>query len=253
MMIVIIGVNAGCSGSYSYIVKPDLEKEFVISPSTKYYIRKLYLETTPYEGNEISEKATNEKGGENLLTEVQFLFINGKDVVYVTTKQSRFIFDKTGEYLINDQIPNAYFFDGIYFGKIVKDEGGEVDIDFESHKRKQKWTLNEKKTQMDLNTVDEFEIKSKTDVHLSTMKIEYSFKHPFIFQPMKSISEIYYLIPDVGNKNKTDYIKINKFVRVFTDKLNGKLLHVLMPTKEKGETSVEAFAFSCAQVPFFIQ
>ncbi|WP_026710701.1 hypothetical protein [Flavobacterium filum] len=125
------------------IINRNITESFKTDSTSKVFIRRLYVnksETNLY--NEI----TIDDSKDNKLIEVQYLIFNGNKVLYISTIPSKYIYDKTQQYLLKKEggkisYPNAFFFNSFYFGTVKSSDNKTIKIEFKKKKKIINWNF----------------------------------------------------------------------------------------------------------------
>lgn len=229
---VLLTIIVSCGKSF-YYTKHDLTNDsnnfnskvidsFITDSSSEVFVRRLYIDRLDGKYSQITlEPKTGSV--KNKLIEVQYLIINDDKVLYISTVPSRYVYDKTDQYLLNTEgivkYPNSYFLNSFYFGKIVKNTSSDTSnttIEFRDKKNVMQWNLHSGSTikhkTFELTTIDNYKIKNRKSkppikVIQSTITTDKSVNNKIIFE------NIYRFVGDKNSKHYFQYLSFQKPIK----------------------------------------
>lgn len=203
--IILLLLLCGCGRSFYYSNDCVSDDYAVIDNTSKVFVRKLYL-------NDQKEKTKDSVSAnkENTLIEVQYLIFNpNKEIIYIATTPSRYIYDKTNSYLIHskkNEYPNGFYLNTFYFGKdITVNAGNSKIIEFKNKKFSEKWNFIQKdEDNIELMDIDKYKIKKvliegekqTEEVFQSTEKVGISSNYDVKFEKIHRFKYLSFKIPD---------------------------------------------------------
>lgn len=192
------------------------------------YIRKVYADGNEEDGQKLIVNDTLPSNEKTFLSDIQYLLIKKDVAIYITTKPSRYIYDKTDSYLINNRLPNVIFFNTIYIGKVVQNSAFEKRIVFKSKHFDQEWLLKSFEAgKLELTLLDEVRHNSAGKIHsITTMKPTNAFKHAVIFE--KQDKNIYFSFKvsfgeDKNSKGNTE-LKADSICMIYQNVQHKKII-----------------------------
>lgn len=246
---------------------------FTIDENTHIYVRKLYAQENEFKGRELTEVTDDTLG---LLTEVQYLVFNNDKVLYISTISSRYIYDKTDSYLIQNSsgknaYPNSFYFSNFYFGNYNKTN---QTLQFKNKKTAQDWKINKPNpNDIDLEYINNFTLKkvrfkSKTEVSknfTNTEVVGESVQHPVRFKKINYFKFLSFKTPNHRNdfektgdlltlkaKAKTiSYTKANKIFMVYKDDEKQKIKYLFIPFSGDLIPGFKSLKFGSSKVRYY--
>lgn len=188
---IVIGILLAVQFSGCYSVKNFDKLKCITFDDTDFYMRKLYMIKSKYDGQKLVNKDSLNSQTDSILSEVQYLLIKKDMVIYLTTTPSKFIYDKTDTYLIGGKYPNAYYLNAMYMGTVVPDPAGDdlLHFAFENPKGDQEWEMRKTATGWRLISLDERKFRHQKQgenerrvSNTTVMKPRHSFLHPVEFE-----------------------------------------------------------------------
>lgn len=187
---------SNCSKSFSYR-NVDMNKNFDTSitdivntnHNSTVFVRTFYIDDPD---DSFGKKLINTDEKNKKLIEVQYLIINGDSVLYISTISSKYIYDKSEQYLLRGNIvcyPNTFFFNSFYFGKIIKGSpltSNKFTIEFRNKKNIFHWNFSKindpKHEAFNLESIENYKIKNKSPLFESIIIIDRSVKNDVHFK-----------------------------------------------------------------------
>ncbi|MFH6937086.1 hypothetical protein [Flavobacterium sp. FlaQc-30] len=221
---------SGCGRTWYYSNECYSLNFINVDSASNVFIRKLYLNEN-FEKTKDSISLSNKINRNNTLIEVQYLIFNpNREVIYIATTPSRYIYDKTDSYLIHSgkkTYPNGFYLNTFYFGiEIAKPQKNIRRVEFKNNKMAQEWSFNIiDKDYMNLSVIDNYKIKRvfvnqnkmERRVFVSTENVYLSSNHEVAFEKVDNFRYLSFKIPDdkkaasqalnknVDSLNKTKY------------------------------------------------
>jgi hypothetical protein len=182
------------SGCYSIKNFNKLKCVSLQDDKTEFYMRKLYMVNTEFEGQKLVSKDSLKNHTDSILSEVQYLLIKKDMVIYLTTMPSKYVYDKTDTYLIGGKYPNAYYLNAMYMGKVIRGHGSAAHFIFENAKANQDWEVDMTDRNCTLVSLDERKYRPRREgekqrriSNTVVMKPRNSFLHPVEFEKVPDI------------------------------------------------------------------
>lgn len=191
-------IISSCGRVFYYSHDCPNDDYVTINSKSKMFIRKGYLDATT------NFKTTDSISGNvlNKLIEIQYLIINPNDeVIYISTTPSRYIYDKTNNYLIKskrNEYPNAFYLNTFSFGKLIPSEDENYSIvEFSDRKKAFDW---------------KFRIIDKDNYELESVN-GFKFRKIY-FNGKKEIKKVYQTTEssESSTASKKIFTKINHFI-----------------------------------------
>lgn len=222
---------------------PNKELFFVINKDTEIFARKIYIQKNKFDGREIQKYDNDTLSDLGLLIEVQYIMINKNDILYVSTTPSRYIYDKTDNYLIESKsgknsFPNSFYFNSFFKGFYEIENEKFV---FKNEKNEQNWNIKISKNEIKLISIDNFNINNKkTQIknYKSTEIAEFSFSNEIKFEKMKYFRYLSFKIPNDKNDYQKNILKNNNidelkraenFYVQYTNATKNKIKYIFLP------------------------
>jgi hypothetical protein len=270
--ILFILLLSSCGRGFYYSNDTVGTEVLTIDQDTKIFARKLYAKENRYNGRELSYINDDTINGKGMLTEVQYLIFNKNKVLYVSTVASRYIYDKTDSYLIQNSsgknfYPNSFYFNSFYFGKYDENEGV---FRFKNGKTAQDWKINiGTDNDIELVYINNYNLKKERfngadSIHknlLSTEVVNQSVGNMVKFKKMNYFKFLSFKIPNerkdyaktgvlLTTKART-YTKANKICMVFKEGENQKLKYLFIPFSDELIPGFKALKFSSKRVRYY--
>jgi hypothetical protein len=205
----ITALISGCGRTWYYSNECYSLNFINVDSASDVFIRKLYL-NEEFEKTKDSISLSNKKDKNNTLIEVQYLIFNpNREVIYIATTPSRYIYDKTDSYLIhsgNKAYPNGFYLNTFYFGNEIATPGKNIrKVEFKNSKTAQKWSFNViDKDYINLSVIDNYKIKRvfinqdkvERRVFISTENVDLSSNHEVGFEKVHNFRYLSFKIPD---------------------------------------------------------
>jgi hypothetical protein len=263
---------SSCGRGFYYSNDTAGTEVLTIDQDTKIFARKLYAKENIYNGRELSYINDDTINGKGMLTEVQYLIFNKNKVLYVSTVASRYIYDKTDSYLIQNSsgknfYPNSFYFNSFYFGKYDENKG---IFQFKNGKTAQDWKISMgSDNDIELVYINNYNLKKERfngadSIHknlLSTEVVNQSVGNMVKFKKMNYFKFLSFKIPNerkdyaktgvlLTTKAKT-YTKANKICMVFKEGENQKLKYLFIPFSDELIPGFKALKFSSKRVKYY--
>ena len=193
------------------------------------------------------------------VTDIHVLIINKKKnlVFFISTIPSKWVFDEEDTYLIDEKIPNSFFFNKFYIGKIKDSLDNSYQIEFSNDKEKQVWNITkEDSNHINLNFVDllEFKKNGQTIKKSNTMYIEDCYPSKLIFEKINEPTNatIGFKIPE---HDKSKIIDRQKLKSISFDRQNQKINRIILSFTSNiifNGNNFNSIEFPSERVPYFI-